>query len=332
MKKILLIRLSSIGDIVLTSLTLRCIRNSYPDIQIDFLTKEHYVDLVSSYPQISKVLLYKNSLWETAQDIVEQEYDAVIDLHSNFRTHLLQQLLPRSLPYYRYKKKSLRRILSVWLKKNVYQGEKVPEQYLQALSQFGIKNDGKGLEFHIPKKDWVYLSDVPLTHRAGYAVISLGATHFTKKLPLKKWEELIHQLEVPIILIGGDQEIALGQYLEQLDEFKILNKCGHYNLHQSASVVAQSIFVITHDTGMMHISAALKKKTISIWGGTVPYLGFEPYGIDSEKSIFIENTELSCRPCSKYGRADCPKGHFKCMNEISVGEIVKAAGINAAIK
>lgn len=331
MKKILLIRLSSIGDIVLTSLTLRCIKNAYPDVQIDFLTKEQYVDLVSSYPQVSKVLILKSNLWKVSQEIIAQEYDAVIDLHSNFRTHLLQQLLPESLPFYRYKKKSLRRILSVWFRKDFYQGEKVPEQYLQALDSFGIKNDGKGLEFHISKKDWIYLSDVPMTHRAGYAVISLGATHFTKKLPLYKWEEIIHQLEVPIILIGGKQEIEIGQYLEQLDDLKVINKCGQYNLHQSASVIAQSIFIITHDTGMMHIAAALKKKTISIWGGTVPYLGFEPYGMDQEKSILIEEKDLTCRPCSKYGREDCPKGHFKCMNDLSVEKIINVTGIKARI-
>ncbi|HUH75291.1 MAG TPA: glycosyltransferase family 9 protein [Chitinophagales bacterium] len=332
MKKILLIRLSSIGDIVLTSLALRCIKNTYPEAQIDFLTKEQYVDLVASYPQISNVLLYKSSLWQIAQEVISNDYDAVIDLHANTRTRILQQLLPESIPFYRYKKQSLRRLLSVGLKRDLYKNEKVPEQYLDALKKLNVQNDGKGLEFHIPQKDWIYRSDVPLTHRSGYAVLSLGATYFTKKLPLFKWEELVQRLEFPIIIIGGEQEIALGQYLEQLDDLKIINKCGQYNLHQSASVIAQSIFVITHDTGMMHIAAALKKKVISIWGGTVPYLGFEPYGIPAEKSIFIENTELNCRPCSKYGREDCPKGHFKCMNEISVDKIIEAVGVKAAFE
>jgi heptosyltransferase-2 len=331
MKKILLIRLSSIGDIVLTSLALRCIKNSYPDVQIDFLTKEQFENLVSSYPQVSNVLILKSSLWKTAQEIISEEYDAVIDLHANFRTQILQQLLPESLPFYSYQKQSLRRILSVWFKKDFYKGEKVPEQYLKALDSFGVKNDGKGLEFHIPKNDWIYRNDLPLSHRSGFAVLSLGATHFTKKLPLYKWEEIVHRLEVPIILIGGKQEIDLGQYLEQLDDLKVINKCGKYNLHQSASVIAQSIFIITHDTGMMHIAAALKKKTISIWGGTVPYLGFEPYGIEQEKSIIIEKSNLKCRPCSKYGREDCPKGHFKCMNDITIDEIIKVADIKAAI-
>lgn len=331
MKKILLIRFSSIGDIVLTSLALRCIKNSYPEAEIDFLTKERYVELVSSYPQISKVLLSKNNLWQTSLEIIQQEYDAVIDLHSNFRTRILQQLLPESLSFYRYQKHSFRRILSVWLKRDLYQNEKVPEQYLKALQFLGVENDDKGLEFYIPKKDWIYKMDLPYTHRAGFAVISLGATHFTKKLPYSKWEELIKQLDVPIILIGGEQEVDISEKLEQLDDLKIVNKCGKYNLHQSASVVAQSVFIITQDTGMMHIAAALKKKTISIWGGTVPYLGFEPYGIYSEKSIIIENLELNCRPCSKYGRADCPKGHFKCMMDISVEEIIKAAGVKTEI-
>lgn len=328
MKKILLIRLSSIGDIVLTSLAIRCLRSTCPDLQIDFLTKPQYRSVVEKHLQVSNVLELSNNLFATAKEIASAEYDCIVDLHANLRTGILKQLLPEPVKVIRYNKQSWRRTLSVWLKKDFYRGEHVAEQYLDTLKDFGVKNDGKGLEFFIPESEWIYRGDVPLTHRSGYAVISLGATHFTKKLPLEKWDEICQSLNLPVILIGGSEEMEMGERLTATDELKFLNKCGQYTLGQSASVVAQAKFVITQDTGMMHIAAALKKKTISIWGGTVPYLGFEPYGLDNGLSQIIE-VKLSCRPCSKYGRSSCPKEHFKCMRNISAERVVNAAGMSS---
>ncbi|MCZ2393709.1 MAG: glycosyltransferase family 9 protein [Chitinophagales bacterium] len=323
MKKILFIRLSSIGDIVLSSLAIRCFKKHYPETQVDFLTKPEYVHLVQYHLGITQVLCLNDSLFNTAKEIIENDYDYVVDLHDNLRTNFLKQLLPESISFLKYRKKSIKRILSVWFKKNLYGDSFVSEQYLHALKPLGVKNDHQGLFFIIPKDDWIYSSQLPLTHRLGYIVISLGAKHFTKRMPIEKWNELIAKLSFPIILIGGQEDFLIGEQLERMDDLKCINKCGQYTLGQSASVIAQSKFVITHDTGMMHIAAALQKKTISIWGGTVPYLGFQPYVIDKAKSFIIENNQLNCRPCSKHGRSDCPKGHFKCMREINTDAIVE---------
>lgn len=319
-----MIRLSSIGDIVLTSLSIRCIRNAYPDIQIDFLTKPQYVTLVSSHMRVDNVLTLSDSLWDGAQMIVDEGYDAVFDLHAVTKTRILRQLLPVEIPFYQYEKKSFQRTWSVFAKKDHYGNSHVSEQYLKLFEPWGVVNDGKGLDFFIPDHQWVYRTDLPLTHRSGYAVLSLGATHFTKKLPIEKWEQIIQRLNIPLILIGGKEEVEMGKRLEALDDLKVINKCGIFSIGQSASVMAQSKFVITHDTGMMHIAAALQAKVISIWGGTVPYLGFSPYALPVEKNHIIEVQGLSCRPCSKYGRSSCPKGHFRCMWDISVEEVVRA--------
>lgn len=315
----------------MTSLAIRCLKTAYPDIQIDFLTKPQYSALVRNHLSVAHVMELDSSLWRTARRIAQEDYNYVVDLHANLRTGLLKQLLPESVKFLRYNKQSLRRNVSVWLKRDLYRGEHVPEQYLDALRPLGIKSDEKGLEFFIPEQEWIYRGDLPLTHRSGYAVLSLGATHFTKKLPLDKWMEICSLLPLPLILIGGKDEWKLGEELAATDELKIINKCGLYTIGQSASVVAQSKFIITQDTGMMHIAAALKKKTISIWGGTVPYLGFEPYGLGNGLSKIIEVKDLSCRPCSKYGRASCPKEHFKCMRNIRTEDIINETGINLNI-
>ena len=323
MQKVLFIRLSAIGDIVMTSLALRCFRNTYPEVKINFLTKEVYADLVGKHLGVDKVIVLKESLRATAQMIVQNEYDYVMDLHANLRTRWLQQLLPQEIKILRYNKHSVKRQVSVWLKRDWYSDLPVPEQYLATLSGLDVENDGQGLSFFIPKEEWISKIELPLTHRFGYIVLSLGAKHFTKRMPEEKWGEICSKLDYPIVLIGGEEDIPLAEKLAQLDVIKIVNKVGVYTLGQSASIMNQAKFVVVQDTGMMHIAAALKVKTVSVWGGTVPYLGFRPYGLTAEQLLIIENSNLDCRPCSKYGRADCPKGHFKCMKDIDVDAMMR---------
>ncbi|MCO5248704.1 MAG: glycosyltransferase family 9 protein [Chitinophagales bacterium] len=299
MQRVLCIRLGAIGDIVMTSLALRCFRKKYPDVKIDYLTKNEYSQLVCKHLDVDEVISLKGTLWETAKIIALREYDYVIDLHANLRSIGLKQLLPEHIKVLRYKKYALRRQVSVWLKRDLYQGRMVPEQYLDTLKSLKIENDGKGLSFYIPKEDMISPLQLPLTHRFGYIVLSLGAKHFTKRMPREKWEELCKKLDYPIILIGGKDEIPLADYLVSLDEIKIISKCGQYNIGQSASVMSQAKFVVVLDTGMMHIAAALKVKTVSIWGGTVPSLGFRPYGLDDAKLLIVENKKLELSPLLK---------------------------------
>jgi ADP-heptose:LPS heptosyltransferase len=123
-------------------------------------------------------------------------------------------------------------------------------------------------------------------------------------------------------LLGGAQEAELGAYLEQHCNALPLNFCGKLNIHQSASLIQQAKAVLTHDTGLMHIAAALRKPIVSLWGSTVPAFGMYPfYPQGTDRGSMIEVKNLSCRPCSKIGYQKCPKGHFRCMYEISVPEI-----------
>ena len=126
--------------------------------------------------------------------------------------------------------------------------------------------------------------------------------------------------------MGGKEEKEIGERLNNLYPEKIINYCGKININESAYVVKNAACVITHDTGMMHIAAAFKKRIISVWGNTIPEFGMYPYfgskNTDAElHSNIIEVKGLSCRPCSKIGFAKCPKGHFKCMNEIDLDKI-----------
>jgi ADP-heptose:LPS heptosyltransferase len=325
--RILLIRFSSIGDIVLTTAAIRCLRKRYPEAIIDFLTKDQFVPVLSENPYLSEVVRLKDNLYETAKDIIKREYDLIIDWHNNLRSNWLIQLLPENIPVIRYPKMSWKKWWSILLKRKLYGNGHVVDQYFEPLRALGVENDGKGLDYFIHPDEEVKKAQLPFTHLAGYAVFCLGATHFTKKWPDEHWMELCSKIRIPIILIGGKTEAALGEKLAAIDPYKIINKCGIYSLGQSASVIQKAKLVVTHDTGMMHIAAAFNKKTISIWGGTVPWLGFKPYHTETEKSIIIEQISLSCRPCSKYGRASCPKEHFRCMKDITPDAIIQVSGI-----
>ena len=141
--------------------------------------------------------------------------------------------------------------------------------------------------------------------------------------PLDKILEVCSKIELAIVLLGGKEDIEVGVAVEKAFPKKVFNAVGKFNLNQSASLVKQAKQIITHDTGLMHIASALQKDIISIWGNTTTKFGMYPY-VSTNKFSVIEVNDLKCRPCSKIGYAKCPKSHFKCMNDISVDDIIVA--------
>ena len=318
--KILLIRFSSIGDIVLTSPVIRCLKNQLPDAELHFITREEYSPMLSSNPYLSKVLLLETDIPDAAEQLKKEQYDLVIDLHDNFRSRQLCLFL--KVKTFRYNKQRFKRWMLTTFKINWLNGHAV-DRYFSAVKKLNIINDGKGLDHFIPEAEEIPVQQLPFTHLAGFCVIVIGAKHFTKRIPKEKLEELCKKISIPIILIGGVEDAYLGVQLEGVDHYKIYNACGKYSINQSASVIKKAKFVITPDTGMMHIAAALNKRIISIWGGTDKRLGFAPYLAQANNSVIIENTNIGCRPCHKHGRDKCPKGHFKCMLDLDMEKVIQ---------
>lgn len=320
--KFLIIRFSSIGDIVLTTPVVRCLKEQLPNAEIHFLTKESFAGIVENNPFVDKVHLLSHS-WETMLHEIKQEnYDYIIDLHHNLRTLRLKKDL--GIPSYSFNKLNIKKWIYTNLKWNMMPEQHIVDRYMKTVQAFGINNDGAGLDYFIPEKDEVKLTDIPVSHRIGYISVVIGAAHETKKLPVEKLKELCGKMNHPVILLGGKEDASHGEKIAAVDEIKIYNACGKFRLNESADLIRKSKLVITHDTGLMHIAAAFKKPIISIWGNTVPEFGMHPYygKTQIQNSRFgIQN--LRCRPCSKIGYAKCPKGHFKCMNLINVDDIVK---------
>jgi ADP-heptose:LPS heptosyltransferase len=203
--------------------------------------------------------------------------------------------------------------LLVNLKINQMPNVHIVERYLKTVESLGIKNDNQGLDYFILEKD-----KVTHPHSEPYVAYAIGGQHFTKKLPTHKIIEICSNLHSNIILLGGKEDFEIGEEIQKAVGNKVLNACGKYNLNQSASLLQQAEYVISHDTGLMHIASALKKRIISIWGNTVPEFGMYPYITDYQ---VVENKNLACRPCSKIGYEKCPKGHFKCMTALDISNI-----------
>ncbi len=319
--KFLIIRFSSIGDIVLTTPVIRCLKQQLPGAEVHYLTKKSYKAIIETNPYVDKLHVLADN-WDAMTDSLKQEqFDFVIDLHHNLRTWRIKRAL-KNAKNFSFNKLNYEKWLLTALKINKLPNIHIVDRYLQTLQSFGIKNDGKGLDYFIPEKDIVPVTDLPVSHMHGFIGIVIGAALQTKKLPVHKLQELCAKIDHPIILLGGPEDRADGDMIASVDTIKIYNSCGKFNLNESADLVRRSKLIISHDTGLMHIAAAFKKNVISIWGNTVPAFGMGPFfGKLQVTDIQFQVDGLSCRPCSKIGYKKCPKGHFKCMERQDINAI-----------
>lgn len=328
-RKILVIRFSSIGDIVLTTPVVRALKVQLENVEVHYCTKIQYKSLVEHNPYIDKIIVLEDDLGKLIAQLKKERYDYVVDLHNNLRTRIIKSRL--WIKSGKVDKLNFEKWLLVNLKINKMPHVHIVDRYMDTVRSLGVKKDSLGLDYFIPHKDEIELEWLPETHRNGYVAYAIGAQHATKKLPVNRMIELCDKINRPIILLGGKEDFEAGEVvanffkrhtssvdleplLKELNKkTTVFNACGKYNLNQSASIIKNAQLVFSHDTGLMHIAAAFKKEVYSIWGNTTPYFGMYPY---RTKFTILENNNLSCRPCSKIGYEKCPLGHFKCMNEI----------------
>lgn len=322
--KFLIVRFSSIGDIVLTTPVIRCLRKKYPDAIIHYLTKKKFAGIVESNPYLDKVFLLEDNLNSTIKELENEDYDHIIDLHRNLRTLRMKNAM-REIPFHSFNKLNIKKWIYTNFKINLMPEKHIVDRYMATVENLGVLNDGLGLDYFIPKDEMIKEGDLPFSHLQGYIAIAIGAAHNTKKLPVTKLKELVEKIQFPIILLGGKEDFLNGEKIAEPDNVKIYNACGKFSLNESADIIRNAKLVISHDTGLMHIAAAFKKNILSVWGNTVPSFGMVPY--QTKYEVFQVN-KLWCRPCSKTGYNKCPLGHFKCMNNQSMDAIVESARIN----
>lgn len=312
-KKILIIRFSSIGDIVLTTPVVRAIKQQL-NCQVHFVTKESFKETLVHNPYIDKLITFKKDVDEVYAELKKENYDIVVDLHKNLRSlRLKQHLKTKNLSF---DKINMKKFMAVNFKMIKSLPDKhIVDRYLETVSSLGVKADGKGLDYFITDTEREITKALP----ADYVVLVVGGSYYTKQIPLNKLNEICTLTNKPIIALGGKGDKPIADQLAK-QHTHVINGCGPYTLNQSAAVIEKASVVITSDTGLMHIAAAFNKKIISVWGNTIPEFGMGPYKPVPQSKI-LEVKNLKCRPCSKLGYKKCPKGHFKCMNQISFEDV-----------
>lgn len=301
------------GDIVLTSPVTRMIKQQIPNSEVHFVTKAKYADLLKANPFIDKIHLLSLDMPDLINALKKEEFDYIIDLHRNLRSAHIKYRL--GVPSRSFNKLNLRKWCLINMKVNCMPGLHVVDRYLATLSGFKITNDAGGLDYFIPSASGFDPASLTDPFSSGFVAFAIGGTYYTKRLPEHKIVEICNLIPFPVILLGGAGEREAGNRISRQSSSQILNLCGKITIHESASLIQQAHVVITHDTGLMHIAAAFRKKILSIWGNTVASLGMYPYMPHPDSQI-LQVDGLKCRPCSKLGFSQCPKGHFRCMNEI----------------
>ncbi|TNE55336.1 MAG: glycosyltransferase family 9 protein [Bacteroidetes bacterium] len=319
--KILVLRFSSIGDIVLTTPVIRCLKKQIPNAEIHFLTKNKFKCLLEENPHIHTIHGFDHSYKEVLGDLKRQQFDYVIDLHKNIRSLSLRFRL--KVPSYSFPKLNLKKLLLVRFKVNRMPERHIVERYFSAVTPLNVQNDRENCELFLAEKDQIKIPDeFGVQH---FLAVAIGAQFATKRLPYSKLRSILAPLSMPIILLGDQHDAKIAeQLISELPDKNIIQACGKYSIKQSASIVQQADALLSHDTGLMHIATAFQVPIISVWGNTVPALGMYPYYPKQPEMYSIhEVPNLSCRPCSKIGFQSCPKKHFNCMNLQNEEEITK---------
>ncbi len=311
-QKILVIRFSSMGDIIYTTPVVRCLKQQIPNCEVHFLTKEQFKYIYQQNPYLTKLHILKPSLSDTIKDIKAEKFDLIIDLHNNLRTSIIK--FRTQIPSSTYKKDRINKWLALKFKwSKLFSKDHLVDRYLETVKFIGVKNDNKPIDYYVAKP-YQLEEFLPPSHQGKFIAFIIGATHFTKRMPNKKIIEICKGIDLPIVLLGGNDVKSNAEQICAAVGSRVYSTCGLTNLDQSVFIVSKAHKVIGFDTGLTHIAEAFNMPIASVWGGTTPdLLGVFPYKV---KDSLVVGIDLSCRPCSKFGLEKCPLGHFKCMKNI----------------
>lgn len=320
--RILVIRLSSMGDIVLTTPVLRALHSQlHGGAEVHMLVKESFAFLVQHNPHVDRVHTFRTTVQEALPALEQLEFDYVIDLQRNFRSRIVIRRLGALA--FRFRKCNFIKWLWVNTGWRIRPIPHVVERYMETLSAFGVKDDGKGLDCVIPDQERVALDTLPEAHRAGYVAMAIGGAHVGKRMTTGQWAAVCRLLDYPVVLLGGPEDAAAAAEIEALAGGKVWSGAGRLTVHQGADLMRQARVVVSGDTGMMHLAAALRCRIVSVWGCTVPGLGMAPWR-PHPGSVIIEPKGRRRRPCSKLGNRCRYGARNRCITAVDPEEVAEA--------
>ena len=331
--KILVVRLSSIGDIILTTPLLRSLKTTYPKAHITFLIKKQYEELLSNSPYIDELITFNQKegfegLKKIKQYLRQQQFDLYLDIHKNWRSRFIRWNLGAK-EITSYHKLIFRRTLLIWFKLNLYRKVKpVYERYFDSVKKLGIHYDGHGTDIQVPEskteKVKKALEDAGYSFKTPLVIICPSATYFNKRWKAEGFIRVAHHLvrnkSAYIVVLGGPEDKILCKSIAEGIGESSVNLAGSLSLAESAALLHLATLVIANDSGLLHLAQSQKSPVVAIYGPTTRELGYFPI---ENKSTVIE-IPLYCRPCTHNGLDKCPQKHFRCMNDISPDRVIEA--------
>ena len=314
MKKVLIIRFSSIGDIILTTPVLRCLKQQTV-LEVHYLTKKSFSGLLQYNPYLEAVHYIDKEIGvELIEKLKAEKFDFIIDLHCNWRSLRIKKAL--RLPSKTFAKLNLKKWLFIHLGIDLMPRQHVADRYIDTVAHLGVSNDHKGLDYFMAPETSV---DVDLNKP--FIAWSIGGSFTTKKLAATQVADVCNKIDLPVYLLGGPQEVDdADAIIEACGQQNIQSFCGKLSLDQTALLIKNSRVLLSNDTGLMHIGAAFKKSIVSFWGCTKPSLGFAPYAAASSSVQLL--SETSKRPCSKHGKS-CKHNALGCIKSIDANKIIR---------
>ncbi len=315
MKKVLIIRFSSIGDIILTTLVLRCIKQQL-GVEVHYLTKKYFSGLLQHNPNVDVVHCIDKEIGaELIEKLKAEQFDFIVDLHGNWRSLRIKKAL--GVPSKTFAKLNLQKWLFIHLGIDLMPRQHLVDRYMDTVAHLGVSCDHRGLDYFIPPE-----TSVDLDLNKPFIAWSIGGSFTPKKLATAQVADVCNKIHIPVYLLGGPKEVGEGQAIVvACGKRNVKSFCGKLSLDQTALLIKKSKLLLSNDTGLMHIGAAFKKTIISFWGCTKPSLGFAPYAAASDSVEILSN--ISKRPCSKHGKS-CKHKSRGCIKYIDSKDIEKA--------
>ncbi|MBD3393571.1 MAG: lipopolysaccharide heptosyltransferase II [Chitinivibrionales bacterium] len=335
MDRILVIRLSSIGDIILASPLVAALRARYPGARIDFAVKARFADLLRFDPHIDDILAFDGGsgmpgLLGLARRVRDAKYDLVVDIHRTYRSTVIK-LLAGAGATRTFDKQYLKRALLVWGKWNLH-GDRVttmPERYVDCVRDLIGDMDMPPVTLHIDEQSrasaLARLASKGPSENQPLVALAPGAAWHTKRWPPDRFGELgamlAGQNKAAVAVVGGEGDRDVARHVYGRIGDAAIDLTGTTSLLETAVIIQRAGLLVSNDTGCMHMGRALRTPMVALFGCTVRELGYYPHG----QQVAIIEKPVACRPCTHNGRRRCPKGHFKCMRDITVDEVFRAA-------
>jgi heptosyltransferase-2 len=321
--RILLVRFSSIGDIVLTTPLVRALRHRHPDAQLIYVTKRALAPLVADNPHLSQVIALEpdEPIADFARRLRALQPTHGLDLHGSLRSAALRLLV--RCRWSGYAKRKLARTLLIATKLDFYRGRvPVAERYFEAARRLDVRPDGDPPEFFLgaaPRERVAqWLADRGLA--AGpLAALAPGAAHATKRWPIAHWQALAERLRgagYRLVVLGGPEDRGAARQLEPL----AASAAGEFTLQETGACLARAKVLVSGDTGVMHMATGVGTPVVALFGPTVGAFGFVPY----HARATVLGQDLACRPCSTSGTPRCPLGHHRCLVDLLPHQVAAA--------